>query len=538
VLQYGLVRDTAYGTAISALVLAGFYVLLARWMRSRPEIAVAFEGSLAVATVFLTLVIPFALDARSTAGAWALEGAGLVWLGLRQARVTARVFGYALLVLSGFTLLFAHQYHGTPKTVLNALFFNGLLVAAAAFAAAWSAQRAHQPRGPDALPSKWAARGEVIAEPLLIGWGLVWLLVAAAVEIDAFVPQRLVVASWLATFSAIALLCALLSVRLHWPRIGLPAMAHAPLHAIGVGLFALMVLSPFDQGGAWAWPAAALVHVIVLRWLTPGWPSAGRHAVHALGALVVAALGALQGRAFTADWGDASSAWPWLGWLVVPAALLMLLPRASTARRWPVSAQPQAYQGTVGGVLTVGLLLWTVLATLWSNGSARPLPHVPLLNPLDVGVGAALLAAWLWLRSEAARRLLRNNPAFVPSVLAAAGFVWLNAILIRGFHHYAGVPYHVDSWVHSLAVQTGITLLWTVIALGVMWLSARRAWRAPWLVGATLLGAVVLKLLLVDQSGSGTVTRIVSFIGVGVLMLVIGYVAPPPSRQESSHAST
>ena len=48
--------------------------------------------------------------------------------------------------------------------------------------------------------------------------------------------------------------------------------------------------------------------------------------------------------------------------------------------------------------------------------------------------------------------------------------------------------------------------------------------------------AVVLKLLLVDLSGTGTVTRIVSFIGVGVLMLVIGYVAPLPTK-EGRHAS-
>jgi uncharacterized membrane protein len=91
---------------------------------------------------------------------------------------------------------------------------------------------------------------------------------------------------------------------------------------------------------------------------------------------------------------------------------------------------------------------------------------------------------------------------------------------------------------HSLAVQTGITLLWTVTALAVMWASARRALRTPWLVGAALLAAVVLKLLLIDQSGTGTVTRIVSFIGVGVLMLVIGYVAPLPARREASHATS
>ena len=122
------------------------------------------------------------------------------------------------------------------------------------------------------------------------------------------------------------------------------------------------------------------------------------------------------------------------------------------------------------------------------------------------------------------------------ALIGVAGFVWLNAMLIRAFHHYAGVPYHIDAWMRSLAVQTGITLLWTVTALVLMWFSAKRALRAPWMVGAVLLAAVVFKLLLIDLSGSGTVTRIVSFIGVGVLMLVIGYVAPLPGTGEV-HAS-
>ena len=117
-------------------------------------------------------------------------------------------------------------------------------------------------------------------------------------------------------------------------------------------------------------------------------------------------------------------------------------------------------------------------------------------------------------------------------LLAVACFVWLNAILIRSFHHYGDVPFRFDAWMNSLAVQTGITLLWTVTALVLMWLSARRTARLPWMVGAALLGAVVLKLLLIDLSGSGTIMRIVSFIGVGALMLVIGYVAPLPAKEE------
>ena len=57
----------------------------------------------------------------------------------------------------------------------------------------------------------------------------------------------------------------------------------------------------------------------------------------------VAALGALQGRVITGSWGDAFSAWPWLGWLTPFGALwipkwlvddaMWALPRAGRVRR-------------------------------------------------------------------------------------------------------------------------------------------------------------------------------------------------------------
>ena len=528
VLQYGLVRDTEYGTALSALALAAFYVVLATWMRSRPQLGLTFDASLAIGTVFLTLVIPFALDARSTAGAWALEGAGLVWIGLRQSRLLARAFGYVLLVLAGFSMMFAYQRYGVATTPFNAYFFNALLAAGASLAAAYFVQR-------------WAERtspeySEDAAEPLLIGLATLWIVSATRTEIDTFVVAPYELAAWLAAVSAIAALYTTLAVRLDWRNLAWPVLGHAPLLAWAVVVSAVTMTSPVQAGGWWAWPLALAVHLGVLRFAAPRWPQSASHAVHALGALVVGALGALQGRALTADWGDAASAWAWLGWLVVPAALLIALPRPAAARRWPVAAMPPAYQSTASAVLAAGLLFWTLVANFMSDGSALPLPHVPFLNPLDLGIGVALLAVWLWLRSGGARAALAKRPALAPTLapalLGAAGFVWLNAILVRGFHHYGGVPYHIDSWAASLAVQTGITLLWTATALVLMWLSAHRAARIAWMVGGGLLAAVVLKLLLIDLSGSGTVTRIVSFIGVGVLMLVIGYVAPLPAKED------
>ena len=528
VLQHGLVRHWAYGTALSALVLAGFYVVLATRMKKQPQGAVAFEGTLAVATVFLILVVPFALNAHSTAGAWALEGAGLVWLGLRQQRRLPRLLGYVLFPLAGGAMLLASIFQPTPSHWFNALAMNSVLMAAAALAAGCFVQRKR---------ALGLMRFEGMAESLLIVWATLWLLLALHTQIDIFVPAPYASAAWLAGLSVMAVVYAMLSLRLRWHNLGVPLAAHAPLLMLFAAAEAATLHNPLADGGVWAWPLALTTHGLLLAHLAPTWAAPAPAATHALGALVVATLGALLGRTLTAGWGGAGSAWPWLGALAVPALLLLLLPHPATAARWPVRLAPAAYQAGAGAVLTVALLLWSLLANAGSDGSASPLPHVPLLNPLDLGVATALLAAWRWLRCPAAADSLAAQRQLPAVLLGGAGFVWLNAMLVRGFHHYGGVPYRLDEWINSLAVQTGLTLLWSATALALMWLSARRLLRTPWMVGAALLAAVVAKLLLVDLSGSGTVTRIVSFIGVGLLMLVIAYVAPLPSSEARRDAA-
>jgi len=529
-LQLGMVRHLPFGTALSALALAAFYVGLAVWLRRRAGMGLVFEACLAIAVVFLTLVIPFALDARSTAGAWALEGAGLVWLGFRQSRRLARGFGYALLALAGPTLVWAMDRHGVPTAIFNGYLFNGLMAVAGSLLAAFVVRRS--------VAAGRAMPGEGLAEPALVAWATLFALGTAALQIQHFVQAPYALSAWLVAGSGMALCATLLAVRWNWPAPAWAAVLHAVLLVLGTLDALVDVRQPLAEGGFWAWPVALSTHLVVLRWAAPRWRGGPRQVVHGLGVLVLATLGALGGRALTAELGDAHSAWAWLGWLVAPALVLMALLRPAAARRWPFAAAPRAYGLWASGALAVALWGWTLLANALSNGAARPLPHVPLLNPLDVGVGVALVGVWSWLQSAAAREALGARGRLAPAVMGLAGFVWLNAILIRAFHHCGGVPYRLQAWAHSLPVHTGITLLWTVSALALMWLAARRTLRAPWVVGASLLAAVVVKLVLVDLSGSGTVTRIVSFIGVGVLMLVIGYVAPLPAKvvREASDA--
>jgi uncharacterized membrane protein len=56
--------------------------------------------------------------------------------------------------------------------------------------------------------------------------------------------------------------------------------------------------------------------------------------------------------------------------------------------------------------------------------------------------------------------------------------------------------------------------------------------RAVWLTGSGLLSVVVVKLFLVDLIGVGTLARIVSFLVVGLLILITGYLSPLPPQAE------
>jgi uncharacterized membrane protein len=92
------------------------------------------------------------------------------------------------------------------------------------------------------------------------------------------------------------------------------------------------------------------------------------------------------------------------------------------------------------------------------------------------------------------------------------------------------VPFEpVALWASPL-FQTTASVTWTLVALALMVGGTRLATRALWIAGSTLLAAVVAKLFIVDLAGIGTVARIVSFIVVGLLILVIGYLSPLPPR--------
>lgn len=84
-MQYGMTQHWTYGPALSALGYGAFYLTLAFLaLRRYPSLGRPLVmAALAIGGGFATLAIPLALSARWTAMAWALEGLGILWLGVQ-----------------------------------------------------------------------------------------------------------------------------------------------------------------------------------------------------------------------------------------------------------------------------------------------------------------------------------------------------------------------------------------------------------------------------------------------------------------------
>jgi uncharacterized membrane protein len=226
--------------------------------------------------------------------------------------------------------------------------------------------------------------------------------------------------------------------------------------------------------------------------------------------------------------------WPEAAVLALTAVLILATLRATRSAAWPFAANAAAYAYAGCGAVLAALTLTTGALNVSSNGSAAPLPYLPLVNPLELASVLVLFALLGWLRALGRHgAALANAARMVPAVAAAAAWFLVTMIVARSVHHFTGVPYDPDSLAASTTFQSALSIVWGLAGLGAMVVGARSAKRIVWLVGAALMVVVVAKLFLVDLGNTGTLARVVSFLGVGVLLLVVGYFAPVPPRTDA-----
>lgn len=549
-LQAGMVKGIPYALALSAAALAAVYLLLGRWLlrQGGQRTLLLTEATLALGVIFLALVTPLALDARWTGAAWAIQGAGLAWVAMRQQRIWALAIGL-LLQVGGAIGFWSHD----PRPAGLLLFANGYFVGAlclawAALFTAWHLFRASVATDRDRL--WWREADPRLLHPLLLGAGVLHALAGGWSELQAAswtgpdLPGRAV---WL--LLGWTLLAEGLQRRLGWPAFGIPGRL---TWLAATAIAAAAAADPWPVSRGWhrlldqGWGEIAAVAGIgwwLLRRLDHDAGLARRSSP--IEHLALGWFGVLQGAVglylLVATQVTRHAAWTPTAVIVLPTLGCAWWAHRLANGAWPAATHPRAVRD---GLLLpwLGLLmLWMLAVNLLADGSMRPLPYLPLLNPVDLGHALVALYGLRLLsgrqapgRPSEAQPAPRPEPSVQPWSLLATlcGFVWLNGVLVRSLHHWAGTPMWLDGALRSGLVQTCLTILWTLTALGVMLVATRRVRperaRGVWMAGASLLGIVVLKLLLVDMAGIGTLERIVSFIVVGLLMLVIGYLSPLP----------
>jgi uncharacterized membrane protein len=372
------------------------------------------------------------------------------------------------------------------------------------------------------------------ALPLMV-WGLVWWFGAAWYEIDRFLDWRDHEAALLIHAAASFMMMDKASRRLDWKQLSFPAIILLPMMAV-VCLQHLTVagdLHFFARLGSVAWILAFGAHYRLLFNCEKIWPGKIVPFWHQC-ALWLLILVLTSESAYLVDrLVSGGPTWAYCAWGVVPGAMVLALLTRGDRLVWPVKRFHDAYF-RVGAVLPVAyLFIWAVVANHY-HGDPSPLPFVPLLNPVALSQIFLLQIVLMWIGSQAAwlHRPERNLDSNVLTMVVwGAGFLLINATVARTIHHWGHVPFTFVGLYRSVLFQAAISILWGVIALVVTFGATKKHSRPAWIAGATILSLVVIKLFFVDLAGTGTVARIVSFIGVGSLMLLMGYLSPlPPSR--------
>ncbi len=516
-LQAALVSDFEYGLAISSLVLGTFYMALSRFiqLRRRDDLGLLVEVFLALGIIFASLSIPLAFDAKWTSAAWAVEGAGIFWFGCRMNKIPAWRFGLLLQAGAGTAFMLHVSIETIPPHPINHLLLGAWLIALAGLFCYRIASQKVTLKLLD-----WIS-------PLFF-WGLGWWLYGGLNNIEQFATFDHQATLGLLFLTATTLLGSWLTLRWKWVHGVWLVWAFTPVLYL-VALYDIDIHGhPFAHYGWLAWALSLIAHYRMLYQHESKQLLTRLNYLHTAAFLLLAALGAWEMHWLSGEYDLRHNAWSVASLIIVPLGLLLTVSRAALERFWPLNQHLDAYRQYGALPIAGALWLWTFYANLTQDGSSQPLPYFPLLNAIDIGHGLILMSVGLWLMQI--RNTALYNQTLVFRIGGAALFVWLNAMLLRSIHHWTGVGYYFNTMMDSTLVQTALSLFWTLLSMALMITAARLNRRTLWLVGATLMGVVLIKLLLIDLEQSGTLERIFSFTGVGLLMLLIGYYAPPPKK--------
>ena len=494
---------------------AGGGLLYACWHKWRCEGSATWErgfqtASLAFAVLYASL-LPMLLLSEDGKLSVAYSALALLWAAC-QYRKRQPVFTAAAL-LCGLTLIFfsINMSDGWPNKTVG-----WLLQAVLLFAASFAAGR-----------PKWQNENKTSVAALCAGSLLFtislqpaytgWQEILQPLEAYGTSTVWLLSAVWLLPF---ALACS----RLNW-RPPLFIMLFFSLLTF-TGYPGAAAYSETPLYAAFCLAAATAVHWYLLK-VQPLEQSAADW-LHGISLLLFAAAWTHFSGTVGALWLD--GVWLQVVWLTVPLVFWLL--SASPKQPALFRRHPAAYLKFGGIMCALFAAGWLLRVNISAPHRPAPLPYLPLLNPLELASVGLLWLGWRGFgRIAASDGWSRTAKRQYAALLNGLGFIVLSAGVMRLWHFFDGIRWRLDYLLASFGLQASLSVVWAVTAIVLMVGGNRSGRRSRWLTGATLMAVVVVKLFLVELGNSGGIARIVSFIAVGLLLLLVGWFAPVPPKE-------
>lgn len=483
-----------------SLGFAALYAMLYQLLKRAHSVELIAQSYLSLTLVFLALIPPILLPDQWGVVGWSVEGALIFMYALYRNSALSRYLAMGLLAVAGLSsLYYVVELNRFPTEVYWALCLSYFAVVTVAN----SVERFRQQLS--------FATIAFFCLQLLSATSMLFILLLDEIDSKSQVTMALLIIVLLDTVLNEWLLYRKASWSWLLPKwIGL-----IPLYAV-----AFIFLVDLSHDGIIMWQSgldrllfALTSGLLTLLWLRPLQGVEDEQEWVSLGALLSLAFTSLT----------LIPSMPYLSMVILPLAFAAWCYTQLTQTRWRKFWQARN--------TLVLMLFWIVCSQIFSQQAFAGY-WLPIFNPFDL-VSIAMLIGFIWMLNLQMKAGLEKS---LGAILMMSSLLWLSSyVVLRALHVYFLTPYNDWQMWENALVQLSFTLLWVSLAFICMLTATKRNLRSLWIFGGCILVLVTLKLVLFDLSHIGTLTRVISFLGAGLVMLIIAYIAPMPELEEKTN---
>ena len=494
---YLLHFQQSFWQALFSLMYAAIFFICWQWTKKTQHLSMIAQSYMSLMLIFISLIPPILLPEQWSVVGWAVEGVLIYGFALHIASKVSRYLAQALLVIAGLSS-FYYLFEMNPT-------------------------------------------------PTLIFWVLscCYLVVVLVSQLTAQYRAQLCTGSilFLSLLSTFATCCLLYLIEDQLTS------AYSHVLSLLIVTVAYVVLNEIAirRGAEWTWlipkwcaitPLLLIDIALLIDWYQTDvgfvWLSLSERLLFALACVLQAGLWCrpLRGVKAEKEWvsfGVAVSLsaasltlWPAMPYFsVVILPLLFCLWCAKQSDEWTVFWQSK--------VSLLWMSVWMICSQLFSTHSFVAYA-APVINPFDA-MSIAMLVGFIWMLRQ---QIQAGRDRGLVAVLMVVSLLWLSSyIVLRALHVYVGTPLNELAVWSNATIQLSLTALWVLLAALMMGYATRKVLKPVWILGGSILVLVSLKLVFFDLAHIGTLTRVLSFLIAGGVMLFIAYLAPMPESTET-----